>query len=243
MSFRNIQRKLNRSPEGGEGGGSIDATPPATEVDDKATIEKLGSDIASLTANNQKLLGEMNGVRTLNNQILQAFGVSGTGSAEEKIAAVQGKLDTQQNADSSKTTELSELQSKVSLLSNNLAEITKSQKDATQAKDKLTAEGEIRKQLVDSKVFSGAHDMVISTVLGKSDQLDGEFGVNTNKGRVSLAEHTKSIIEGLPQIVEVAGKAGANATGGAGSSGAGVETYETLIASGRYTEAMALKNK
>ena len=70
--------RLNRSPEG-EGGG-------ATETTD-ATITKLSADVEALTANNQKLLGEMNSVRSLNSDILGAFGVDANGSAAEKLGA------------------------------------------------------------------------------------------------------------------------------------------------------------
>ena len=68
--------RLNRSPEGEGGGETTDAT-----------ITKLSADVEALTANNQKLLGEMNSVRSLNSDILGAFGVDVNGSAAEKLEA------------------------------------------------------------------------------------------------------------------------------------------------------------
>ena len=225
--------RLNRSPEG-EGGGATDTT--------DATITKLSADVEALTANNQKLLGEMNSVRSLNSDILGAFGVDANGSAAEKLEAVKSKIGGQKSAKTSKDTELSSLQSTVKTLESSLAEITNSQREATQAKDKLGAEGEIRKQLVDSKVVASAHDMIMAQVWGKSDKSEEGFGVVTAKGRISLADYTKEVVTSIPQIIETAAIPGAAPSGGNSQASTGPDTYESLIAQSRFSDAIALKN-
>ena len=225
--------KLNRSPEGDGGGTSAPA--------DAATIEKLNADVASLTANNEKLLGEKRSVSALNSSILDAFGVDSKGSAEEKLAAVQSKLSGQTTAATSKDDAMSQLQSQFKTLQTSLAGMEQKAKDATHAEDKLTAEGEIRKQLVDSKVVASAHDMILAMVTGKSDKSETGFGVTTAKGRVSLADYTKELITSIPQIVEAQGRPGAAPSGGT-QTNTGPETYDSLIALGRFGDAMALKN-
>ena len=184
----------------------------ATETTD-ATITKLSADVEALTANNQKLL-----------------------------EAVKSKIGGQTTAKASKETELSSLQSTVKTLETSLAEITNSQREATQAKDKLGAEGEIRKQLVDSKVVASAHDMIMAQVLGKSDKSEEGFGVVTAKGRISLADYTKEVVTSIPQIIETSGKPGAAPSGGSAQASTGPDTYESLISQGRFGDAMALKN-
>lgn len=228
--------RLNRSPEG-EGGGTAEPS------GDAATIEKLSADVEKLTTNNDKLLGEVKSVRTLNSDILSAFGVDSTGSASDKLEAVKSKLTGKESAASSASDELSQLQSTVKTLQTSLADITQSKLDETTAKDKLSAEGEIRKQLVESKVVAGAHDMILATVLGKSDKSDDGFGVMTAKGRVTLADYTKEVVTGIPQIVEAQGRPGAAPKGGDVPANKGPETYDSLIAKGLYSDAMALKNK
>jgi hypothetical protein len=223
--------RLNRSPEG-EGGGA----------EDTATIEKLSADVEALTTNNQKLLGEMNSVRSLNSEILGAFGVDSGGSAADKLEAVKAKIGGQKTASTSKDTELSLLQSSVKTLENSLSEITKSQREATQAKDRLGAEGEIRKQLIESKVVASAHDMILATVLNKSDKSDEGFGVTTAKGRISLADYTREVVTSIPQIVETSARPGANPSGGTAQANTGPLTYDELIAQGRFGDAMQIKN-
>ena len=127
-------------------------------------------------------------------------------------------------------------------LETSLAEITNSQREATQAKDKLGAEGEIRKQLVESKVVASAHDMILATVLNKSDKSDDGFGVTTAKGRISLAAYTKEVVTSIPQIVETSARPGANPSGGTAQANTGPLTYNELIQAGRFGDAMELKN-